>query len=618
MEQRYWSSVLNNRIGRRRAIVATGASALGAAFLAACGGSDSGGSGGGSKESSGVVTKPVDTSKAAKKGGVLKDRNFGDPPSLDVIQATVSWNPFGFGVYSSLVQPAPGYLKPAGEELLPDIAESWETSPDGMTLTLKIRQNVKWHNKAPVNGRAMTIDDVVASWERMAAKGSARSGIVNKVSPAAPILSFTATDARTIQVKLKEPLVYALALLGGTTNGGLVIVPKETDSTFDPKQDMIGTGPYSLAKYTQRVGFTFKRNDEYWDKEWAYIDDIEMPIVTEYAQALAQLKAGNIYRFTGTTSSDIKSEDVLPLKRDEPRMNVYLGDLASAGVVGAILAFGWLPIDGKPSPLLDERVRQAMSMAIDRDTYLDTFHNVKNLAKEGIQIENRWDSHLISTQEGWWLDPQGKDFGPNAKYFKFDLAEAKKLLAAAGYPSGFEAPSNYVTSPELGAHPKSAEVEDGFLSDLGIKVKTNPINYTREYQPNYRDGRGQFMGWGYVAAVGSHGGSAIGRLATEFWSDGGNAFKGFSTTGQNDQKGDPTLDAMFLKGRVEADDNKRKAIVNDIQRYLGKAMYAIPQPGRAASLTAAWPALANWRVWQTDRPMHKLWIDTTKAPFKSS
>src|SRR3954469_7304896 len=380
MEQPYWSSFLNNRIGRRRAMAATGAGALGAAFLAACGGSDSGGggSGGGLKESNSLVLTPVDTSKQAKKGGVLKDRNFGDPPSLDVIQATVSWNPFGFGVYSSLVQPAPGYLKPPGEELLPDIAESWETSPDGMTLTLKIRQNVKWHNKAPVNGRAMTIEDVVYSWDRMAAKGSARSGIVNKVAPAAPILSFTATDARTVQIKLKEPLVYALALLGGATNGGLVIVPKETDTTFDPRQDMIGTGPFSLDKYTQSVGFNFKRNDEYWDKDWAYPDTIEMPIISEYAQALAQLKAGAIYRFA-QNGSDIKSEDVLPLKRDEPRISVYLGELASAGVVGAILAFGWQPIDGKPTPMTDERVRQAMSMAIDRDTYLDTFHHVSNL-----------------------------------------------------------------------------------------------------------------------------------------------------------------------------------------------------------------------------------------------
>jgi peptide/nickel transport system substrate-binding protein len=600
MEQRYWSTILNNRIGRRRAIVSTGAGALGAAFLAACGGSSS--DSGEKKESSKLVNAPVDTSKQAKKGGVLKDRNFGDPPSLDVIQATVSWNPFGFSVYNTLVAPAPGYLKPAGEDLLPDIAESWETSPDGMTITLKIRQNVKWHNKAPVNGRAMTMDDLVYSWDRMAAKGSARSGIVNKVAPTAPILSFTPTDTRTIQIKLKEPLVYALALLGGSTNGGLVVVPKETDTTFDPRQDMIGTGPFYLTKYTQSVGFNFKRNDEYWDKEWAYVDEIDMPIVTEYAQALAQLKTGNIYRFAAS-GSDIRSEDVLPLKREEPRMSVYLGDLGSAGVVGAILAFGWQPIDGKPTPMTDERVRQAMSMAIDRDTYLDTFHNISNLAKEGVAIDARWDSHLISSQEGWWLDPKGKDFGPNAKYFKFDLPEAKKLLAAAGFPSGFEAPSNYVTSPELGAHPKSAEVEDGFLRDLGIKVRTNPINYTREYQPNYRDGRGQFMGWG--------------RLATEFWSDGGNAFKGFSTTGQNDQKGDPQLDAMFLKGRVEQDDNKRKAIVNDIQKYLAKSMYAIPQPGRAASLTAAWPALANWRVWQTGRPNYKLWIDQTKAPFKS-
>ena len=107
-------------------------------------------------------------------------------------------------------------------------------SPDGLTITLKIRQGVKWHNKAPVNGRAMTMDDVVFSWDRMAAKGSARSGIVNKVSPNAPMLSFTATDARTVQIKLKEPLVYALALLGGTTNGGLVIVPKETDTHVRP------------------------------------------------------------------------------------------------------------------------------------------------------------------------------------------------------------------------------------------------------------------------------------------------------------------------------------------------------------------------------------------------
>jgi peptide/nickel transport system substrate-binding protein len=609
MEQRYWSTVLERRIGRRRAIAATGATAAGAAFLAACGGSDSG-----KGESNSLVLKPADTSKTAKRGGVLKDRNFGDPPSLDVTQATVSWNPFGFSVYSSLVQPKPGYMEPVGEDIIPDLAESWETSPDGLQVTLKLRQGVKFHNKPPVNGRAMTMDDVVFSWDRFTQKGSARSSIVNSVSPDAPVLSFTAVDSRTISIKLKEPLVYALALFGSTTNGGMIIMPKEADSTFDPRQDMIGTGPLSLSSYKQSVGFSFKRNPDYWDQEWAYVDTVEMPIITEYAAALAQLKAGAIYRFAHV-SSDIKAEDVLPLKRDEPRIAVYQGELNAATVTGNILAFGWLPIAGKV-PFLDERVRQAFSTAIDRDAYFDTFHNVSGFRKEGVPIDVRWSSHLIATQQGWWLDPRGKDFGPNAKYFKFDLPEAKKLLAAAGYPTGFDGISNYVTTAELGAHPKSAEVEDGFLRDLGINVKINPINYTREYQPNYRDGRGQFTGWGYVAAVGGTGGSAIGRLAIEFWSKGGGAFKGFSINGQNDQSGDPQVDALVVKGRVEQDTEKRKVIVNDLQRYLAKSMYSVPGPGYATGLTAAWPCLANWRVWYGARPNYKLWIDTTKAPFK--
>ena len=203
MAQHYWSTVLDKRVGRRRAIAATGATAASAAFLAACGGSSNSSSSKSGGGGSSVVLKPVDTAKSAKKGGILKDRNFGDPPSLDVTQATVSWNPFGFSVYSSLVQPKPGYLEPAGEDIIPDIAESWEYSPDGLQITLKLRQGVKFHNKAPVSGRAMTADDISFSWDRFVAKGSARSSIVNSVSPDAPVTSFTVVDAKTAVINVK-------------------------------------------------------------------------------------------------------------------------------------------------------------------------------------------------------------------------------------------------------------------------------------------------------------------------------------------------------------------------------------------------------------------------------
>ena len=147
-----------------------------------------------------------------------------------------------------------------------------------------MRQGVKWHNKAPVNGRAMTMDDVVFSWDRLAAKGSARSGIVNTVSPeraGALVHGDGLADGR--QSSSRSRWSTRWPCFGGTTNGGMVIVPKETDTTFDPRQDMIGTGPFMLTNYTQSVGFNFKRNPDYWDKDWALVDTIEMPIVTEYA-----------------------------------------------------------------------------------------------------------------------------------------------------------------------------------------------------------------------------------------------------------------------------------------------------------------------------------------------
>src|SRR5439155_17203502 len=121
--------------------------------------------------------------------------------------------------------------------------------------------------------------------------------IANSVDPNAPVLSFTAADPKTVVVKLKEPLVFALALFASNSSSNVVVVPKETDSTFNVANDMIGTGPFTLASYNQSVGYTLKRNPDYWDKDYALVDQIELPIISEYATTLAQFKAGNIYSF---------------------------------------------------------------------------------------------------------------------------------------------------------------------------------------------------------------------------------------------------------------------------------------------------------------------------------
>jgi peptide/nickel transport system substrate-binding protein len=245
---------------------------LGAAFLAACGGSDSGktqASSSGDTKASGLVTKPVDSTKSAKRGGTLKFFASSEPAHLDVQMDQVAMNQHKNMVYGHFVNEKAGVLKaPAFEEYIPELMESWEYSPDRMQVTFKLRQGVKWHNKAPVNGRVLDADDIIFSWNRHAAKGTDRAFLANSANPNAPVLSVTAADAKTIVFKLREPVIFLLAALTPTQTGKPVVVPKETESTFDIRQDMIGTGPFQLSKYTPTVGFTYKRNPDYFDKDW--------------------------------------------------------------------------------------------------------------------------------------------------------------------------------------------------------------------------------------------------------------------------------------------------------------------------------------------------------------
>jgi len=412
MDESYWASLSQERLARRRVLASAGITALGAAALAACGGgskSASPGSGG----QANLLVSPKDTTSQAKRGGTFKYYTTSDSVTFDVHAAATGGAGFG-PVYDQLLQYKSGYLKPQEYDVGPLLAESWEWSPDRLSLALKLRPGIKWHNKAPVNGRPLDMDDVLFSWDRFASKSGSRSSLSAAADPSAPVLSVTATDARTVVFKLQFPAIDLLALLA-STSFLLTIIPKETDTSFDIRRDMIGTGPYVLTDHSPSVGFTFKRNADYYVKEQPLLETIEMPIVPEYATGLAEFKAGNIYNF------DVKGEDVLRLKREAPAIDVYQGEFANFVMK---TGFGWLPA-GK-SPFLDDRVRQALSMSYDRDLWLDVFMNVSKFKAEGLPVETRWATHLNPGFIGWWLDPKSKDFGPNARYYQHDVAEADR------------------------------------------------------------------------------------------------------------------------------------------------------------------------------------------------
>ena len=211
----------------------------------------------------------------------------------------------------------------------------------------------------------------------------------------------------------------------------------------------------------------------------------------------------------------------------------------------------------------------------------------------------------------------GKDFGDNAKYLQLNVAEAKKLLAAAGFANGMQdVISSYIPTGELGDLPKQSQVLEGMLAEAGIRTKYNPLDYNNQYIPKYRDAQGRFEGILFKSAGGGAGKDlAIGALASEFWSKGGVTFFGFDAAGKGDQSGDPQVDGLIQRARVEKDVDKQKALVFDIQRALAKGSYGILPPGVATGFLMAWPALGNFRVYQGARLNYRLWVDDTKPPI---
>jgi peptide/nickel transport system substrate-binding protein len=599
-------------LSRRRTLAAAGATSVGAAILAACGGGDDGG-GTGSADKSGLVTQSVNTSKEARKGGTLKWFQENEPNHLDIHIGLAPLNRINQLTNSALVNEQAGIIDPPSfNEVVPDLAESWEWSPDRLSLTMKIRQGVKWHNKPPINGRALDMQDITNAWDRFARQGQGRASLANVANPNAPVLGVTAVDARTITWKLKEPLVYFLSQLTPSQTGNYWIVPKETDNGYDNRRDMIGTGPYVLTNYTPSVSMSFEKNPEYWDiKTGPHFDKIEFPFILEYSQAIAQLKAGNIY----TYNNRVRQEEVTSLKRENPDLQLYLVQPESFSA-GNTIQFGVLPTETNKA-FKDERVRQALSMAIDREAYIDVFRNVSTFQSEGLPVRSYWTTTL-GEGKGWRLDPHDKEFGPNAKYYMHDVAEAKKLLAAAGYANGIDILTSFISGTQLGPDfQRTVEVRQDMLREVGVRPQTNLIDYTTEYLPKYLTSAGKFDGLVYRSGVAS-GNNAVIWLDWRFKSGGGDGWIGFDKAGKGDGSGDPEVDALILKARAEVDTEKRRALVYDLQRYLAKAQYAISEPGVADSFELAWPVLANYRAINGDRrtPAFSWWLDDTKPPIK--
>jgi peptide/nickel transport system substrate-binding protein len=487
-----------------------------------------------------------------RRGGTLNLRLW-DPPHFDP-HLTISYKthiPYTFTHSRLLKHKAGPSVAPGTFPIEGDLAESW-TQPTENTYVFKLRRGVRWHNKAPVNGREVTADDVLYSVERFrTVKGNANAYMLASVD------KVEAPDKYTVKFTLKEPYAWFLDILANPM--AVVIMAREVVEKFgDLKkpESVIGTGPWMLDTYRPNVGMTFVRNPGYFIAGLPHIDKLEVFVDEDTASRMAAFITGKYdlgTEFPGT----INRVDLDVVKKSRPNM-------ATKEFPSNVMSHIYMRTD-KP-PFNDVRVRRAMSLAVDRKAIIDATY-------EGA---GQFNAAVPAALREWAL-PVG-ELGEGAAYYKTDRAAAKKLLAEAGHPNGFQTTMDFTTyGSTVLVDQVQLILRD--LKGIGIDVKL----VTKEYGA-------------YIASTfyGKYEAMAFGPQTPFLEPD--NFLFGQYYPGETKNHGhinDPVVADMLIRQRRTMDPAKRREVVHEIQRYLAKQQYYV-QIGSQIYMGMWTPALKNY------------------------
>ncbi|MDE0023886.1 MAG: ABC transporter substrate-binding protein [Spirochaetaceae bacterium] len=308
------------------------------------------------------------------------------------------------------------------------LAESW-SQPDPLTYIIKVRQGVHWHDKAPMNGRELTAEDVEYNFHRMVGIGS---GFTEK-SPmaysfrAGEFDSITATDQSTVVFRMNKPRLSALASI--LDDWSAWIYPPEVIKEHGDVSDwrnLVGTGPMMMTDWTKDSSRTFERNPDYWgydekypENRLPYIDRLRGLVMPEVATRTAALRSGRVDYVGALGITSLRNLDqVDSLQRTNPEILISSYTFRNDGAVG---------LNVQLEPFDDIRVRKAMQMAINLDeinnSYFGGFGDTTPQGKV-----SRSYTAAVTQFEDWPEDVK--------KVFDYDPEGAEALLDEAGYPRG--------------------------------------------------------------------------------------------------------------------------------------------------------------------------------------
>jgi peptide/nickel transport system substrate-binding protein len=365
-----------------------------------------------------------------RRGGTLIAGFSADPAGFDPVRG-----PSGMShvvieqVYSTLMALDPD-AKP-----YPELAERYEMAPDGLTYTFFLRKDVKFHNGDP-----LTAEDVKFSFDRLRAKDSGYS----YGSQVETIDSVEVADPLTVRFKLSKPtgpfLVY-MAFPGSS------IVPKKlVESGHDLNAQPVGSGPFKFVSYQPRTAIKFERNADYFQAGKPYFDAMQYRIISDITALTNAVMTGEV-----NFSNEIPAKDWSRVK-------------SSAALTAQTLEgsrYYWLLPNNTHPPLDNAKVRQAIGVAINRKAIVQgAFFGQATPIMGGVIPEWNWGYAGIQ-----FFKPEG------------DPEQARKLLAEAGHPNGFETSMTIASSfPPMMA---MAPIIQANLQAVGIKAKIKTMEIPR-------------------------------------------------------------------------------------------------------------------------------------------
>lgn len=433
---------------------------------------------------------------------------------------------------------------PSHKEWLPGVAESMETSPDGRTLTFKLRRNAKWSDGQPV-----TAHDFEYSWKRVLDPKTASryAGIMWVIEGAEAYNQSKDTDDRaalrdqvgvkalddhTLQVKLKAPVPYFKQLAAFYTFMPVPkhVVEKHGDQWARP-ENIVSNGPWHVTEWSSQQHIIAVKNEHYWDQKAIPFDKIVYHITQENQPAHNMYLAGELDYLESRVP-----ESVLPryIKEKNPELETspYLG-----------VYFYMFNVTRKPFD--DPRVRQALNLAVDKE-------KIGKFVVKGGQEAATSIVHPGLAEMGY--DPvEGPEFDPD---------KAKALLAEAGFPDGKGFPRFQISYNTMEGHKLIAQfIQQQWKKNLGIECDLDNMEWKvllkKQHEKDFSVTRSSWIG-DYLDPM----------TFLDLW-EGNNP---------NNRTGwaNPEYDKLIAAAREEADPEKRLQLLHQAEAIYVRDMPAMP------------------------------------------